>query len=77
MITVPPRYRTAVDDVRSRLSGGEQMLFDVLCLSATLGQGLPQDDINYQDLKGTLNPDRKSTRLNSSHVKRSRMPSSA
>ena len=26
---------------------------------------------------GTLNLDRKSTRLNSSHVKRSRMPSSA
>jgi len=56
VITVPPRYRTAVDEVRSRLSGAEQMLFDVLCLSATLGQGLPQDDINYQDLKGTLNP---------------------
>ncbi len=32
------------------------MLFDVLCLSASLGYNLPQDDINILDLTGRLNP---------------------
>lgn len=55
-IAVPPRFRDAVDRVRSRLAGAERMLFDVLCLSAALGHALPQDDINYNDLTGRLNP---------------------
>lgn len=38
------------------------MLFDVLCLSATLGYNLPQDDINIHDLAGRLNPRPKLTR---------------
>ena len=32
------------------------MLFDVICLSASLGYALPQDDINIHDLAGRLNP---------------------
>lgn len=32
------------------------MLFDVVCLSATLGYNLPQDDINIHDLAGRPNP---------------------
>ncbi len=32
------------------------MLFDVICLSASLGYALPQDDININDLIGGLNP---------------------
>lgn len=32
------------------------MLFDVICLSASLGYALPQDDININDLAGRLDP---------------------
>ena len=49
--------------------GGLLAHFDAradLTLSTTIGQGFDMG-----------RPDRKSTRLNSSHVKRSRMPSSA
>ncbi len=53
---VPPRFRAAVADVRLRLSGHERLLFDVICLSASLGYSLPQDDININDLVGPLNP---------------------
>ncbi|HUR34583.1 MAG TPA: hypothetical protein VM032_12360 [Vicinamibacterales bacterium] len=55
-IHVPPRYRAAVSEVRASLSGGELVLFDVICLSATLGTQLPQDDINLADLVGPVDP---------------------
>jgi len=55
-IRVPARYRAVVSDVRPRLSGGEQALFDLLCLSAVLGLALPDDDINLHALKGSLDP---------------------
>ena len=44
--------------------------------SVTLQEGVSQITASYQ-LKNNLVPDRKSTRLNSSHDRQSRMPSSA
>ena len=55
-VPVPPRFRAAVAETRAGLSGGELLLFDLLCLSAVLGYQLPQDDINHRDLKGRLDP---------------------
>lgn len=55
-IRVPPRFRATVKEFRAPLPVSERMLFDVICLSATLGIRLPQDDTNFADLEGPLDP---------------------
>ena len=52
---------------------------DILVLNAALREHMHFDEISYDDWRRILatNLDRKSTRLNSSHVSESRMPSSA
>ena len=42
-----------------------------------MGEGVPEQPILFLKAPNTLNQDRKSTRLNSSHESESRMPSSA
>ena len=49
-----------------------------LVVESYLGTGLPVASRTLSKLAGiSLSPDRKSTRLNSSHIQKSRMPSSA
>ena len=53
-------------------------LWKVLKLGSTLEKmGVKKENIMYSRVKNGPYPDRKSTRLNSSHLKLSRMPSSA
>ena len=52
------------------------MIID-LQLASENTEGLPSEAQILQWATAAVQPDRKSTRLNSSHVKRSRMPSSA
>lgn len=56
MPRIPVRLRLAASEVRSRLSGLDAQLFDIICLSAVLGYQLPQDDIIHRDLVGPLDP---------------------
>ena len=56
----------------------KKLLFIIFCLSALTGFAQTANTHSQtDDLKGKRIGDRKSTRLNSSHTQKSRMPSSA
>lgn len=55
-VRLPPSFRIAVNTIRGRLSDLEARLFDIICLSASLGLQLPQDDILHGDLVGPRDP---------------------
>ena len=75
-MTAPPPTEIIVE---SGPQAPAMALTDVLVLSGDVPMGAPVgDQLDWQAWPSNgLNEDRKSTRLNSSHVDRSRMPSSA
>lgn len=55
-VRLSTRYAAAVADLRAALTGLEARLFEIICLSASLGRALPQDDIIHGNLVGPLDP---------------------
>ena len=81
VVSTDPQPRAGRTSGSRRSDDGWQLDAEVLRLSvpggATSDLDLPVRVLTDQDLTGVLPGDRKSIRLNSSHVSQSRMPSSA
>ena len=54
-----------------------ELASSIMGITLTNRHGMPMAGIPYHSSEPYINKDRKSTRLNSSHIQKSRMPSSA